>query len=88
MHLLIHGRVQGVYFRSDACDRARALKLTGWVRNMPDGESIEVVAEGSADKLAVFRKWCAEGPAGAHVRQVEEIQEAESGEFDSFRIRG
>lgn len=87
LHLLIHGRVQGVYFRSDARDRARALGLTGWVRNRLDGDTVEIVAEGPAEKLEIFRDWCRQGPPGAYVRRVEELTESETGEFTDFQAR-
>ena len=46
LHAVVHGRVQGVNFRSFAASRARGLALSGTVRNLPDGRSVEVVAEG------------------------------------------
>lgn len=86
LHIIVRGRVQGVFYRHTAAEYARELGLTGWVRNRFDGD-VEIVAEGTAEHLATFRQWCARGPAGANVRGVDEITEKETGEFVDFRIR-
>ena len=86
LHLVVHGRVQGVFYRHTAAEYARDLGLTGWVRNRFDG-SVEIVAEGKAENLSTFRLWASRGPAGANVRNLEEIKEKETGEFVEFRIR-
>jgi acylphosphatase len=87
LHLIIHGRVQGIFFRGSALERARELALTGWVRNRLDG-SVELVAEGDAAGLASMREWCAKGPRGAVVRKTDSIDEPETGEFSVFGVRG
>lgn len=69
LRLLIHGRVQGVYFRASARDTAAELGLRGWVRNRPDG-SVEAVAAGREDTLESFVAWCGRGPAAAKVTRV------------------
>jgi acylphosphatase len=86
LHLRIRGRVQGVFFRASAVEQARDLGLVGWVRNRYDG-SIELVAEGNADAIGVMRSWCAHGPPGANVRNVEELKAPTTGEFVEFRVR-
>jgi acylphosphatase len=86
LHLRIRGRVQGVFFRASAVEQARDLGLTGWIRNRYDG-SIELVAEGTGDALAVLRSWCSHGPAGANVRDVEDLKATATGEFVEFRVR-
>ncbi|MBV8170834.1 MAG: acylphosphatase [Candidatus Eremiobacteraeota bacterium] len=86
LHLRIRGRVQGVFFRASAVEQARDLGLTGWIRNRHDG-SIELVAEGSSDAIAVLRSWCAHGPPGANVRGVDELKAIPTGEFVEFRVR-
>jgi acylphosphatase len=87
LHLTVRGRVQGVFYRSTALERARDLGLNGWVRNRVDG-SVELVAEGEATSIAALRAWSTKGPPGAVVRAVEEIEEIETGEFTSFGVRG
>lgn len=74
IHLVATGRVQGVYFRAWAKERAEALKLEGWVRNRRDG-SVEMLISGAADAVARMLTSCREGPADAHVAEVRIIQE-------------
>lgn len=85
-HLLISGRVQGVFYRANTRDEARRLGLTGWVRNLPDGR-VEAVAEGEEEKLKRLIDWCHKGPPGAVVRGVEVHWEDFRGEFTDFEIR-
>jgi len=84
-HLIMEGRVQGVFFRDSARRQARSLGVTGWVRNQPDG-TVEAVAEGPEDRVNHFAAWCRRGPSSARVDRVEESLEAWTGEFDSFSV--
>ena len=68
--LLIHGRVQGVWYRGWAVDTARALGLDGWVRNRRDG-SVELLARGPEDALDALVEQCRHGPPSAHVERIE-----------------
>ncbi|HIC85819.1 MAG TPA: acylphosphatase [Desulfobacterales bacterium] len=86
VRLIIKGRVQGVWFRDSTRRQASRLGVRGWVRNLPDG-SVEVLAEGPAQKVDKLVEWCHEGPPAARVDQVIHDQEAWRGEFDSFEIR-
>ncbi len=72
-------------FRYSACAAARRLGVTGWVRNLPDGD-VEVLAEGESSALADFREWLGEGPPGAWVRSVEVRKVEASGDFDDFGV--
>jgi acylphosphatase len=83
----VHGRVQGVFFRSFVQQQARTLGLTGYARNLPDGGTVEVRAEGSREKLEELANRLRVGPAGAKVDQVEIEWSGYSGGFDGFRIR-
>jgi acylphosphatase len=67
--LEISGRVQGVGFRWFVRERARALGLAGWVRNLPGGE-VEVAASGSDEALRALEALVSEGPPAAHVAKV------------------
>jgi len=67
---IVHGKVQGVFFRKSTRDTALALGLTGYVKNLPDGDSVEIVATGSADFLACLYQWCQIGPPKAIVQSV------------------
>lgn len=85
VHLRIHGSVQGVFFRAQAQRRALELELSGWIRNNSDG-SVEVIAEGSEDRLKDMVEWCSVGPPEAVVKQVIKDWENATGEFKEFRI--
>ena len=61
VHLVVRGRVQGVYYRYAAAEEANRLGLRGWVRNRQDG-SVEAVAEGPEAEVQVFVNWCRRGP--------------------------
>jgi acylphosphatase len=86
VHVLIRGRVQGVFFRASTQDMAHRLRLSGYVRNLPDGR-VEAVFEGARDKLKQAVQWCHSGPAGASVYETDEKWLAYTGEFDGFEIR-
>ena len=68
--LRIHGRVQGVFYRGWTVEAARALGLTGWVRNRADG-SVEVLAVGPAAAVEALIRKCHDGPPHASVDRVE-----------------
>jgi acylphosphatase len=87
LHIIVRGRVQGVFFRVGAQELGEHLGLVGWVRNCPNG-SVELVAEGPAAALSRLRAWAIHGPPGAFVDSVNEIVEAETGEFRRFGVRG
>jgi acylphosphatase len=72
LHVRLSGRVQGVGFRWFVRERARELRLAGWVRNNRDG-SVEVAAEGDAAALARLRAALEHGPPGADVVAVDDL---------------
>lgn len=72
----VSGRVQGVYYRANTQQKAVALGLTGWVRNLPDGR-VEVLACGEAPVLDQLEKWLWQGPERAQVNSVEVSPAAE-----------
>lgn len=86
VHVVIRGRVQGVYFRAATRDRARQLGLTGWVRNCPNG-SVEVLAEGDKAWLEQLVTWCHGGPPGAVVTDLDAKWQEASGEFIGFVVK-
>lgn len=83
--LVVEGRVQGVGFRVSCARRARALGLSGWVRNLPDG-GVEVLLQGSPDSVAEVERWCAHGPHLAEVTSVEATSEPHAPEH-GFAVR-
>ena len=68
-HLLITGRVQGVFYRNWTVDTARDLGLAGWVRNKSDG-SVEAWIEGPADAIETFIQRAHAGPPAAQVARI------------------
>lgn len=70
LHAYISGRVQGVFYRAHTIETAKALGLTGWVRNLPDGR-VEVKAFGESMLLDKFKQWLHQGPINAKVDKVE-----------------
>ena len=65
-HLVIKGRVQGVFYRASTQETAINLGLKGWVRNLPDG-NVEAVFEGAAEKVKEAVALCYKGPPGSNV---------------------
>jgi acylphosphatase len=68
--VVVSGRVQGVFFRAEARDRARSLGLAGWVRNNPDG-TVEAAFEGDRERVESMIEWCRRGPALAAVDDID-----------------
>ena len=83
LHLVIHGRVQGVFFRESMRQQADSLGVTGWARNRTDG-TVEAVIQGSADAVDTLLQWARRGPPLAQVTRID--QEAGSGEWLTFDI--
>ena len=84
-HIRISGRVQGVFFRANACKQARALALTGWVRNLPD-DRVETVFEGEQKEAEAMLAWCRTGTPPARVDHLEVAEESAAGGFADFDI--
>lgn len=85
VHIVVRGRVQGVYFRATTQSTAQALGLFGWVRNLSDG-SVELHAEGERANLDRLIAWCHEGPPAASVTSVE-VEPATPEGTDRFSVR-
>jgi acylphosphatase len=81
----VAGRVQGVWFRASARDRAAALGVSGTARNLGDGR-VELIAEGAADAVGAFIAWCGQGPAGARVDSVAVEDQEPTGTATGFTI--
>lgn len=83
--VVVHGHVQGVFFRETTRRRALAAGLAGWVRNRTDG-SVEAVFEGERDSLDRLVAFVREGPRGARVAWIDVASEDPEGLSD-FEIR-
>jgi acylphosphatase len=84
-HIVVRGRVQGVFFRASAQDEALALGLTGEVSNLPDG-AVEAIVEGERRPVEDFIAWCERGPPSARVEDVEVKWSSCREEFRTFSI--
>ena len=82
-HIIVTGRVQGVFYRATAEETALGLGLTGWVKNRGDG-GVEILAEGNRPALENFIKWCHEGPPMARVKYVAVDWQPATGQFSTF----
>jgi len=82
---IIHGRVQGVFFRDTARQVARRLNIKGSAVNLSDG-TVEVIAEGAANEVKQFQSWLAIGPDMATVTKVETVDLESHMEFKDFKI--
>jgi acylphosphatase len=85
-HVVVTGRVQGVFFRAEARERAASLGLAGWVRNNGDG-SVEAVFEGDRNRVESMVSWCGRGPSLAQVEDVQVAWEDPRGE-GGFAVEG
>jgi len=85
LHIIVSGRVQGVWFRASTRDKALNLGLAGQVWNRADGR-VEIIAEGREDDLRLLLRWCEDGSAGARVDALENDWAQYSGDFDGFEI--
>ena len=84
-HVRISGHVQGVFFRANTWKIARSLRLTGWVRNLPDGR-VETVFEGEPKNAEAMVAWCRTGTPPARVEHVDVAEESSAGGFTDFNI--
>jgi acylphosphatase len=86
VRFLVGGKVQGVFFRASARDRAVALQLRGFARNLPDGR-VEVLAIGEDDAVEEMAQWLHYGPPQARVEELERIDAIDDPDVDGFDIR-
>jgi len=84
IHLIITGKVQGVYYRASAKEQALSLGITGWVKNTSSGD-VEILATGADESLDQFIHWCKQGPPNAIVKEVQ-VAKAADERFDGFEV--
>ena len=83
--LIISGRVQGVFYRAWSTGEAKALHLSGWVRNRRNGD-VEMLLDGPEEKIAEMIRRCQRGPPSAKVDQVR-TEEADEEVPEGFEKR-
>ncbi len=84
-HVIIEGRVQGVFFRHHTQETAARLGVKGWVKNRRDG-AVEAIFEGDQDRVDEIIRWCHRGPSEASVTKVYSTWENYAGEFEDFSV--
>lgn len=85
VHVVVHGRVQGVFFRDTTRRRAAERGVAGWVRNRPDG-TVEAIFEGPREPVDAMVDFCRQGPRGAAVERLE-LSEERPEELSGFEVR-
>ena len=83
--VVVHGRVQGVWFRASTQTEAQRSGVAGWVRNARDG-TVEAVFEGAPAAVEALVRYCHEGPRWAEVDRVDVTEEDPEG-LSEFRVR-
>lgn len=84
-HVIISGRVQGVFYRAHTRETARSLNLKGWVKNRYDS-TVEAIFEGDEKDIEKMVEWCRQGPPSAKVDDVNVEWKKFTGEFNSFDV--
>lgn len=69
-HIIVKGKVQGVFYRRSTYKKAMELSVDGWVRNLENGD-VEIEAEGAPEAISELIAWCGEGPKNAVVSAIE-----------------
>jgi acylphosphatase len=85
-HVVVSGRVQGVFFRDSVRRLAEQHGVAGWVRNTWDG-TVEAAFEGEPDAVDRLVEFCREGPSGARVENVDVSTETPE-DLSGFRLTG
>jgi acylphosphatase len=83
--VVVHGHVQGVFFRDTTRREASRRGVAGWITNRPDG-AVEAVFEGPPDEVAAMVEFCESGPRGADVDRVD-VDEEEPEGLNGFDVR-
>ena len=84
VHLLISGKVQGVFFRESARKLAEKINIKGWIKNTSD-EKVEAMISGDVNDVNDFINWCYTGPERAEVTDVIVSQQAQTS-FEKFKV--
>lgn len=85
IHGIVKGRVQGVWYRQSTVEKAQELKLTGWVKNLSNG-NVELIACGNEESLLLLQQWLWCGPPLAEVTDVL-IEQVSFQSFSNFSVK-
>ena len=85
VHILISGKVQGVFFRQALKVIAKKNNVVGWVRNLPD-KRVEAILEGDSKSVNLVVEWAKIGPANSHVDDIQISNEEFRNEFSMFEV--
>ena len=85
-HVLIEGRVQGVFFRLTMLNEAQKRGVVGWVRNLHDGR-VEATFEGTRDDIEALLIFCKRGPRYARVDKIDSRWQRPTGKYVGFTVR-
>jgi acylphosphatase len=86
VNIIVHGEVQGVFYRARTKEKAIELNLNGWVKNRIDG-TVEIVAEGVKEDLKRLVDWTKQGPRHANVTKIEVKWQPFTDEFSDFTVK-
>ena len=84
-HVIVSGRVQGVYYRACAAREARTLGIKGWVKNI-EGNRVEAVLEGEEGAVRRMLEWCRRGSPASRVDEVVTTWEKPRGDLRGFEV--
>jgi acylphosphatase len=82
---IVQGSVQGVFFRQFIKEKAETMELTGFTRNLTDG-NVEIIVEGEGEKIEMFGNLLKQGPEHANIRNLQFEERKWSGDFKDFKI--
>ena len=85
-HIIVEGKVHGVFFRESTKNKANQLGLNGYVKNLPDG-NVEIVAEGNKDNLRELIEFCRGSPGASKVSEVKFVFQDTQNIFNGFVIK-
>ena len=85
VHILVTGKVQGVFFRQATKVIAIKNKVTGWVKNLENGQ-VEILFEGDDKNVNSVIDWCHNGPANSRVDEIKIKQQEFSGQYSNFEV--
>ena len=86
IHVIVEGKVQGVYFRDYTCRQARQLNLSGWVRNRSNG-TVEAILQGAEGDVLVMLDWLKQGSPRSRVDNIHTSAVTSAEHYPTFEVR-